>query len=72
MFDFLLPVTWEMCGTVSVKANTLDEAIQRFYETADDIPLPHDSNYVDGSFQLSSNDRDFIKLLNKKRTTDKD
>ncbi len=53
-----IPVTWEMCGTVKVSADTLEEAVRIVREDDDDIPLPTDteSGYVDGSFQPSSED----------------
>lgn len=54
-----IPVSWEMCGWVEVetKADNIDdamkEAIEIFNDTMDDIPLPDDASYVDGSFEMS-------------------
>ena len=62
--EWKLPVTWEVCGFVKIKAKTLEEAIEIFNETSDDIPLPEDSSYVDGSFALSSNDPEYIQVYN--------
>lgn len=61
-----LPVTWEVCGFVKVKAKTHEEAIKIFKETSDDIPLPMSASYVDGSFHLSSSDPEYIELYNKR------
>ncbi len=53
-----LAVTWSMCGYVDVEADTIEEAIERFYEESDHIPLPSDGEYIDGSFELSTDDPD--------------
>lgn len=52
-----LAVTWEMAGYVDVKANTLEEAMEKFNEESDCIELPN-GDYVDGSFRLSTEDVD--------------
>ena len=57
-----LPVTWEVCGIVEVEANSIEEAIDYFNENCDNIKLPKDGEYVDGSFRLSDNTPEFIKL----------
>ena len=65
--NWLLPVTWEMCGFVKVpktEAATLEEAIAYFDEHSDDIPLPRKRTYVDASFGLTDNELEFIKLYN--------
>lgn len=66
--DFTLPVTWEVCGFVKISAKNLEEAIEKFNETTDDIALPENGEYVDGSFQLTSQDYDFIALYNKDKS----
>ena len=62
--EWVLPVTWEVCGFVKVKGKTLEEAIENFERDADHIPLPSDASYVDGSFQLTSTDINFIECYN--------
>ena len=57
-----LPVTWEVCGIVEIEANSIEEAIDYFNENCDNIELPKDGEYVDGSFCLSDNTPEFIKL----------
>lgn len=57
-----LPVSWEACGFVDVEADSIEEAMKTFKETSDDIPLPAESNYVDSSFKLSTNDPEIIAL----------
>ena len=65
--EWTLPVTWEVCGFVKVKGKTLADAIENFERDVDHIPLPSDSTYVDGSFQLTSYEEDFIHIYNKKK-----
>jgi hypothetical protein len=50
MATFKIPVSWEVFGIVEIEANSLDEAINIFDETSDDIPLPLENDYIDGSF----------------------
>jgi len=57
-----LAVTWEMCGYVDVEANTLEEAMKKFNDECDYIKLP-DGEYVDGSFQLSTQDVDEMDAM---------
>lgn len=55
--------TWQMCGYVDIDADTMEEAMEIFRENSDDIPLPKDAEYVDGSFVLSSEDVDEMKAM---------
>jgi hypothetical protein len=59
---FKIPVTWEMCGFVKIEANTIEEAMRFVNEDEYDIELPNVSNYVDGSFALSTTDPEIVKL----------
>lgn len=65
MKTWKIPVTWEMCGIVSVKAKTLSEAMDTARDPEGNIPLPSNSNYVDGSWSLSSDDEDYVQLFQK-------
>ena len=56
-----LPVTWEVCGMVEVEADSVAEAMDVFRETRDDIDLPCDWEYVDGSFDLTMYEADGIQ-----------
>lgn len=49
-------VTWSMCGFVDIDADTMEEAMKKFNKETDYIKLPTDGEYVDGSFELSSQD----------------
>lgn len=60
-----IPVTWEMCACIEVEADTLEEAMKVAEDPDGKIPLPSDGSYVDGSWVLSSTDRDEIAILQK-------
>lgn len=55
-----IPVTWEMCGIVQIEADTLEEAMDIAKNDAN-VPLPEDKNYVDGSFDLSLLEEEYIR-----------
>lgn len=56
-------VTWEMCGFVDINAPSMEEAMERFEKESDHIKLPKDGVYVDGSFQLSSDDVEEMEAM---------
>ncbi len=61
MKTWKIPVTWEMCGIVAVKADTLEEAMDKArYDEGVSIPN-EDASYVDGSWDLSMNEEDTIR-----------
>lgn len=55
-------VTWEMCGYVDIEADTMEEAMEKFKKESDYIKLP-DGEYVDGSFQLTSEDVEEMEAM---------
>ena len=57
-----IPVTWEVYGTVKIEAETLEEAIKIFDKREEEISLPLDSEYIDGSFKRE--DYEIIELNN--------
>lgn len=59
--EYIVPVCWEMCGLVKVKASSADEAIDKVIQDNEDYPLPEDSYYVDGSFAPSYNEADTVE-----------
>jgi len=54
---YRIPVSWTVMATMEVEAASLDEAIEK----ADNMSLPTDPEYVEGSFQI---DHEFIPALN--------
>jgi len=61
---YKLPVTWEVCGYVNIKASSIPKAIEKFKEFSEGIELPQNSSYVDGSFNLATEDESIISLYN--------
>lgn len=62
--EWNIPVTWSVCGMIKVKAKSLEEAMSIFDNNPDDFDLPDNSDYVDGSFELSSKDVEINKTYN--------
>lgn len=58
--EWIIPVTWECFGTVTVEAETLEKAMQFAEDEASEIPLPH-GDYVDGSWRLSCEDTEYVR-----------
>lgn len=56
-------VTWQMCGYVDISADTMEEAMEKFNNESDYIKLPTNGEYVDGSFELSSDDVDVMEAM---------
>lgn len=56
MNTYKIPVTYEMYGIVKIEASSLQQAIYYFQNNLDEIELPEDAYYVDGSFGLSTTD----------------
>lgn len=50
-------VTWQVCGYVDIpEAKTTEQAMDIFNRECDYIKLPSKAEYVDGSFELSTQD----------------
>lgn len=58
-----IPVTWEVCGEVDIEANSLEEAVEIFKEKMDEVPLPSESYYIDGSFRLTSENLEELRSM---------
>ena len=57
-------VTWEVCGYVDIPgAKTVEEAMEIFNRESDYIKLPTIGEYVDGSFQLSTDDVEEMECM---------
>jgi len=56
MREWRIPVTWEMYGIVYVEADTLEEAMDKAY----DSEIPDDGEYLDGSWEVES-DVDLVR-----------
>ena len=60
--EYLIPVSFEMCGMLSIKANSAEEAIQLTKGHINELPIPTIKNYIDGSYQLVTDDGEIIEL----------
>lgn len=58
-----IAVTWEMCGYIEIEADSTEEAMEKFMEDPDLYDLPYEQDYVDGSFQLSVDDAETMKMI---------
>ena len=61
MKKWKIPVTWEVFGNVVVEADTLAEAMKIARDEEEILPLPEESDYVDGSWRITEEDEDFIR-----------
>lgn len=53
---YTLPVSWSVCSTIDVEAESLQQAIEIAKSRIDDIPCSSDSEYVDGSYAIDDCD----------------
>lgn len=55
-----IPVSWEVCGHISVVADTLEQAME-IAKTDENIPLPDNGTYVDGSWEVWDEDIELVR-----------
>lgn len=53
---FKVAVTYSCYGTVPIEAESVEEAIKYAEDNIDELPLPDNAGYVDGSYEISSQD----------------
>lgn len=65
-----IPVTFMMCGVVEIETEdgTIETALKNFKAKIDDIDLPKEKEYVDGSFEMSmpfegAEDKDLVEFV---------
>lgn len=61
MKTWIIPVVWTMMGTVTVEANTLDEAIEIAKDENGVIPIPEDADFMDGTWEVDCFDIDYLR-----------
>lgn len=52
MKTYNVPVVWQMYGYVTVKAESMAEAVDEVENGGGDMPLPMDGEYIEGSFEV--------------------
>ena len=62
--EFVIGVSWEVQSTITIKANSREEALKYAEEHLDDIPLPTENDYIDGSFKVEM-DPDLVNTYGK-------
>lgn len=50
---YIIPVQWSVYSTVTVEADNLADALNKFEEKRDDIPLSPDSEYIEDSYEMT-------------------
>ena len=60
MKTWKIPVVWQEMGVIKVEANTLAEAIE-IARDDDAIPIPDNSDFVDGSWEVDCDDEDYLR-----------
>lgn len=61
--EYLVPVTYEVCGYVPVKASSPEEAFEKVMNDDGTCPLPQDITYVDGSFAPSYDTAETVEMV---------
>lgn len=59
--EYIIPVSWEVYSTITVKAKNLGEAVRIAKEKMYEIPLCKEAEYVEGSYKINiESDEDAI------------
>ena len=66
--EFILPVTWQVFSRIKVQAESLDEAFNWARNHIDEIPLDSDTDYVDGSYEISAESPEECEIYNRSNT----
>ena len=61
MAQWKIPVTWSVCSVVYIEKPTLEEAMEAVGDESNDIQLPSDPDYIDGSWELSHTDVEEVR-----------
>lgn len=57
---YKIPVSWEVCGEIIIKADNLQEAINYCYSSAFEV-CNQESFYIDGSFKVDNEDGQILE-----------
>lgn len=53
--NFVIPVSWEVYSTITVSANSLEEALEWAEKHSDEIPITMDEcEYIDASYKIDT------------------
>ena len=63
MVKFYLPITYKVSGVVEIEADTIEDAVEYFRIHPDEISLPYETEFINGSITLDG-DMEHINLIN--------
>ena len=59
MKKWKIPVSWEMCGFVTMEANTLEEALEMAWD--DSVDIPDEGDYIDASWRVDDENPEYVR-----------
>ena len=65
---YKIEVSWTNTGSVFFEGKDVDSALETAKELIDDIQLPEDSEYLDGSFQIEEETTKILAKFDQKLT----
>ena len=66
---YKIVVSWTSTGSVFFEGNNVVSAIEKAKELIDDIQLPENSEYLDGSFQIEEETTKILAEFDQKLTS---
>lgn len=70
--SFKIPVEWAVFSTIIIEASSLKEAVETAKDTLDNISLPNQSEYIDGSFAVCEGGLEYYEIFNRGEVYDKE
>lgn len=61
---YVIPVSYEMAGSITIEATSIEEALDIAVNHMDELPLPNDAEYIDGSYAVGT-EEDVIDVMTK-------
>lgn len=55
---YTIPVQWSVYSTITVEADNLADALQKFEEKCAELPLSQDAEYIEGSYEIMADNAD--------------
>lgn len=59
MKKWQIPVSWEMCGTVVIEANTIEDALEMAW--SDSVNIPMNGDYINGSWKVEDENPEYVR-----------
>lgn len=72
MKTWRIPVSWVASALIDVQANSLSEAMHIAEDSEGKLPLPNDSEYVDGSWEVSMEDIETLRSVYNNNQSDEE